>query len=339
MAVVTKYLWGMKGTLLLTGRSIPFWGFSPVFFSVPQLPAPQIEAKTGDTVRIVLFNSFLNPSPIGESISILFPGQPDVMVREWPSGNFIFTEPQYSDGQLYSLTNDIATGGFAELKALEYSLIVNKPGVYLYESGTRSERQILMGMYGVIVVRPEGYDIPAHPDFKTAYGAGTMSEYDRENILILSEIDSNLNNQIDHGDDYDMSTYHPDCWLVNGRTFPATVEEPDQSSQPMGSIIRCNTGDKVLLRIVNAGFNAHTLQLGGLVAQLIAEDGVPLVHTGTDKSYQKTSVTLGAGQRVDLIITPTIPGEYYLFDREYHHLVNNDEFPGGMMTKLEVAAT
>jgi len=40
---------------------------------------------------------------------------------------------------------------------------------------------------------------------------------------------------------------------------------------------------------------------------------------------------------VDVIITPTTTGEYYLCDREYNHLVNNEQFPGGMMTRLNEA--
>lgn len=98
------------------------------------------------------------------------------------------------------------------------------------------------------------------------------------------------------------------------------------------------SGQKMLLRVVNAGFQNHTLHLGGLEGRVVAGDGFPLVSATLDASYLKTAITLGAGQSYDLIVTPQYPGEYYFYSGEYHHVVNDEQFPGGMMTKMEVVS-
>ncbi len=357
MGTVMKFLWAKTGSLSLPGKTIPFWGFS-TFQRDPQVPGPIVEAKAGDKIIIGLFNSFYNSSPIQEPVSIIFPGQENVKVNElehfWRRFMLYFytqndrylsrlalrgsvpVKPQYSEDLMVSLTNYLEPTNYYNLKSIVYNFDAVNPGIYLYESGTNCEKQIQMGLYGVIVIRPIGYDTPGHPNYKTAYGVDTGSEYDVEKILVLGEFDSNMHNNVDSGYYDDMLKFKPDCWVINGRSYPDTLNEDNSSSQPYSSKISCRAGERVLLRIINAGFYTHTLYLGGLLGRVIAEDNFPLKQSGMDATYEKAGFTLGAGQSVDIIVTPTIPGEFYLYAREYNHLVNNEEFPGGMMTKLEV---
>lgn len=335
MAIITKDLWVTTGTISLPGKTICVWGLW-TFGGETQVPGPKIEAETGDTIQIRLYNDFLNVSPIGEPVSLIFPGQENVMVEQWPGGILQLVQPQYSEGRLISLTNFIEKGHFQESKALFYQIKATKPGIYLYESGTYPEKQIQMGCYGTVVVRPVGYKIPAHPNYKTAYGAGTGSEYDIEKILVLGEIDSVMHEAVVPNEYYDMLKFKPDYWLINGRAYPDTLNEDQLSSQPYGAKISCRSGERVLLRLLNAGFQDHTFYLGGLVGTVVAEDSFPLIGSGVDGSYEKMDITLGAGQSVDVIITPTTPGEFYLYAREYKKLVNKAQFPGGMKTKMEV---
>jgi len=334
MATITRVLQVSTGSLSLPGGNIPFWGFADALRVIPQLPGPIIEATAGDRILIFLMRNFFRP--IGEPISILFPGQENVLVRKIPGGPFILepVKPQYSSGKIISFTNYLDE---SQDLIIEYSFIARKAGIYLYESGTNPEKQIQMGLYGIIIIRPPGYNIPGHPNFKTAYGTDTNSFFDVEKILVLSENDSVMHNDVLPNVYHDMLKFKPDNWLINGRSFPDTVNEDNNSSQPYGSQINCLVGQRVLLRIVNAGSQNHTLNLGGFVGQVVAEDSFPLKTPSLDATYEKTSLTLGSGQRMDIIITPNTTGEYYLFDREYHHLVNNDHFPGGMMTKINVS--
>lgn len=334
MAIIARILQVATGSLSLPGKNIPFWGFNDVFICKPQYPGPLIQASVGDLLIIWLMRNFIKS--IGEPISIIFPGQENVLVRKIPWGPFIYepVQPQYSSGKMKSFTNYLDE---KQDIVIEYSFPATKPGIYLYESGTNSEKQVQMGLYGIMIIRPVGYNIPGHPNYNTAYGAGTNSGYDVEKILVLSEIDSTMHNEVLPNVYYDMLKFKPDYWVINGRSFPDTVNRDNISSQPYGSLINCRVGQRVLLRIVNAGLQNHTFNLGGFVGLVVAEDSFPLKTPLLDATYEKTSVTLGSGQRMDIIIAPTAPGEYYLFDREYHHLVNNDHFPGGMMTKIIVS--
>lgn len=328
MALVTKNLWAKAGSLSLPGRTAPFWGFAGSAGAVPQIPGPLIQTTALDTLRIRLANN------LGEPASIIFPGQENVMARKLPGGTLRPVRPQYSDGKMISLTDYLDAN---TSDRIEYRFSTSKPGIYLYESGTNPEKQIQMGLYGVILVRPPGYNIPGHPNYKTAYGAGTDSRYNVEKIIIAGEIDSTMHDNVFPNVYYDMLKFKPHYWMINGRSFPDTLNNDDSSSQPYGSLINCRTGERVLLRIVNAGFQNHTIYFGGLTGRVVAEDSFPLRSPLMDATYEKTGVTTGSGQSFDVLIIPEAQGEFYIYDREYHHLVNNNQFPGGMMTKIIVS--
>ena len=192
-----------------------------------------------------------------------------------------------------------------------------------------------MGLYGVLIVRPAAYD-RANPATWTAYGPGTGSDYDVEQVLVLGEVDSRLHVQVAAGLPYDMLEFAPDWWTLNGRAFPHTLQPDDPSSQPLGARIAARVGQRALLRCVNAGFQRHAIHFGGLTVRVVAEDGWPLKTASLDASYEKRTLTLVPGRVYDVIVTPAVAGEYYLYDRDLYHAVNEGQFPGGMMTLLEV---
>ncbi len=60
-------------------------------------------------------------------------------------------QPQFDGGgTLTSLTNTAAAGG----GTVTYSFVASEPGTYLYESGTNPEKQVRMGLFGALIVRP-----------------------------------------------------------------------------------------------------------------------------------------------------------------------------------------
>lgn len=335
MGKILKNLWVKVGFLSLPAKKVPFWGLSE-YKNKAQLPGPLIEAKVNDSIRINLFNNYMNLAPIGEPVSLIFPGQENIKAKHWPSKWFKPAQPQYLNGKLISFIDFVEPANYDDQKMVTYQFRATKPGIYIYESGTRCEKQIQMGIYGTILIRPENYNQDRHSRYKTAYGVGTGSEFDVEKVMVLGEIDSVMHENISVNKSYDIMNFKPDCWLINGRSFPYTVNAENSSSQPYSSQIYCKVGDRVLLRIINASFNHHTFHFGGLVGRVIAEDSFSLVNSGLDASYETMGITLGAGESVDVILTPITSGDYYLYDREYNHLVNDDQFPGGMMTQLKV---
>ena len=66
----------------------------------------------------------------GEPVSLVFPGQD--------------MAPDYEGAP---------PGG-----SVTYSLVASTPGTFLYESGINPQKQVLMGLYGVLIVRPQAED-------------------------------------------------------------------------------------------------------------------------------------------------------------------------------------
>ena len=62
------------------------------------------------------------------------------------------------------------------------------------------------------------------------------------------------------------------------------------------------------------------------------------VRTASDLYYDTTSVTLGGGEAVDVIIdTAGIPtGTYFLYTTNLNYLSNNTQDYGGMMTEIRI---
>lgn len=312
--LVSIELWARSGIVSLPGGfPAVIWGLATSPTAAPQVPGPVLEATVGDMVEITLHNM------LNEPVSLTFPGQE------------IAPEPVLdAGGRLVSLTRFAAPG-----RSVVYSFPAYRPGTFRYESGTSPERQVQMGLYGALIVRPAGWDDPASPNYYTAYGADTGSGYDVEAVILLSEFDRAAHEVIATGDLYNPLNYAPQYWLVNGRPFPDCVAPPDTSTQPLSSRVPVLAGQRVLLRLINAGFLAHTLAFQEGPARVVAEDGRPRRSPLLDATYDKNAITLGAGQSADLVFTPP-EGEHYLYDRDLLHLVNTDDYPGGMMALVDV---
>ncbi|BAS26723.1 multicopper oxidase domain-containing protein [Limnochorda pilosa] len=315
-ATVIKHIWAKAGTIAMPGAggpvSIPVWGYA--MDSCPSMiPGPTLDVTAGDTLQVVLHNTLAEP------VSMIFPGQPLVPRSEEDAGDRWVSFTAHAEPQ----------------DSVAYAFQAARPGTYRYESGTHPERQVQMGLAGVLIVRPAGLD-PVDPATWTAYGTGTGSEYDVERVLVLGEVDSRLHHAVASGLPHDPLDYAPDGWMINGRAFPDTLAPDNDSSQPLGARVTATTGQRVLLRCVNTAFYPHALHFGGLSVRVVAEDGYPLRTPALDATYEKHTLTLAPGQTCDVILTARAPGEYYIFDRDLYHATNEGEFPGGMMTRLEV---
>jgi len=147
-----------------------------------------------------------------------------------------------------------ANGGTAT-----YTFAATEPGTYLYHSGTAPAVQVEMGLLGAIVVRPYGYDA----DAPTAYG-DAESAYDREYLFVLSEMDPDIHEMVEHGDSFTgtaaLGDYFSKYWFLNGRTGPDTMAEAGVDwlpTQPYNVLPRMHPGEKVLMRVISAGREPH----------------------------------------------------------------------------------
>lgn len=280
------------------GHSIYIWGFSGELGRPAQLPGPTLVVKQGDNVVVNLENT------LGEPVSLFFPGQESVKVLR--DGGQTPVRPQYDGtGKLLSLVDFAGYPGNPEgtPTRITYAFTARNPGTYLYESGTNPAKQVQMGLYGALVVLPLDFN-PAFRGGKTAYGLGTNTEYDREYLLIIGEIDPELHDAVERGEPCDLRRYKPRYWTINGRMAPDTMypdSAPYLPNQPYGSLVKLEPDEKVLLRYVGAGLDSHPLHPHGNHARLVGCDGRLLRNAWTDLSHRRFTVLVGPGQTCDLI--------------------------------------
>ncbi len=244
-----------------------------------QYPGPTLIVNQGDTVTINLTNEL----PV--ATSIVFPGQSGVIATSSGSTGLQTAEAD-------------ANGGTAT-----YTFVASMPGTYLYQSGTQPALQIEMGLVGALVVRP--------PVAKQAYGhAGTA--YDREYLLVLTEMDPDIHLQVAQGNlSPDTSDYFPVQWYINGRNGMDTLygdNIPWMPTQPYGSMVLAKPSEKVLLRLVNAGRDAHPFHTHGNHITVVARDGRMLESapgTGPDLAWSDFTIKAIPGATFDGLFTWT----------------------------------
>jgi len=265
------------------------------------------------------------------------------------------------------------------------------PGTYMYHCHNEDVEHVQMGMDGVVFVRPAqnktgfgagtpvarynggsataplGYVFNDH----VAVGDPRSTAYDREYAIFLNEFWAQSHYDDAHIQVSDWSDFHADFYLMNGRSYPDTIApngggtdtgtgalippalRPDLESQPISSLIQCNAGEKVLLRIVNLGYTQPAMKLTGIPMHIVGKDATPLsgigatgVRNGADTSYTSDTVYLGAGESYDAIFTapPHIGAGYdtYLLFNNGLGTLNKPGSGatglGGQMTEVRVYA-
>ena len=192
-----------------------------------QHPGPVLCVNEGDKVTVVLNNTLNRP------VSIAFPGQHDVLANGDPAA------PEMSGSQITSLTKSAA----ASSGSVTYSFVADKPGTYIYESGTDPETQVRMGLFGALVVRPSAGSTYAYDRTDSMFNPTT------EFLALLSEIDPYLNAAVQKGNTFNFDAYHPRYWLINGRGFPDSIADNFAAwlpSQPYGALAAIHPNDKYL---------------------------------------------------------------------------------------------
>ena len=243
-----------------------------------QSPGPVLCANQGETVVVTLANA------LPQATSVVFPGQ-DAAVTA-------------TGGAPGLLTQEAAPGG-----TVSYSFTAGSPGTYLYESGSDPAKQIEMGLYGALVVRPAGCA-------DCAYDAGTHYDPAREFLLLLAEIDPDLHHAVETGGTYDINARHNRYFTINGRSFPDTIQDNGSAllpTQPYGALVRIQpntpTSAPALLRMLNAGADNHPFHPHGNHTREIAQDGrLLLAPGGGSASGEHFGETVGAGQTIDYLL-------------------------------------
>ncbi len=290
------------------GNSHYAWGYAHSALPM-QYPGPTLIVNQGETIKIVLNNTL--PVPV----SIIFPGQQGITAT---GGNPGLLTREARAVTAAELALGTAVGGPT------YTFVADKPGTYSYHSGTNADLQIEMGLVGALIVRPSGFaqgDKTAHPARKAYEHAGT--NYDRETLFLLSEMDSAIHWQV-YGQvnaglpvSVDTTTIRPNLWFINGRNAPDTQLDEFAywlPTQPYNALPRMHPGERLLMRVINAGRDLHPFHHHGNHAYPLARDGRVLSSVPADltKAPNLTSpdftVRAIPGQTIDLIFEWTGKG-------------------------------
>jgi FtsP/CotA-like multicopper oxidase with cupredoxin domain len=258
-----------------------------------------------------------------------------------------------------------------------YVYNAHEPGTYMYHCHVEDVEHVHMGMTGLVFVRPaQDGNTALYPSGKFAYNDGDGSTgFDREYAMFLSEVWAEAHWADSHIQLPEWSDYHPDFSLLNGRTYPYTLAPnggfvdpfnpvfdpsgdliapagyPELQYQPLSSLVRCNAGERVLLRFAQLGFKQASMTLAGIRMHVVGKDATLLRgRDGSDISYLTDTVSLGAGESVDAILTaPAFQGPgtfdpeiganydtYLLYNRSYVRSSNLSGGYGGQMTEVRV---
>jgi FtsP/CotA-like multicopper oxidase with cupredoxin domain len=186
-----------------------------------------------------------------------------------------------------------------------YEFVATPAGTRWYHSHTDPALQVPLGLYGPLIVEPR---VP-------------QETYDRESTYILAEWDAELTPAVAAGTTprgpgdrmLRGGELGSDWFLLNGRMHGAVPP------------IAVKTGERVLLRLLNAGNLPHTFHTHGHSFQIVATDGNPVPAAAR---WTKDTVLIGPAERYDLAFVAANPGVWMVHCHMEHHMAN------GMMTLL-----
>ncbi len=299
------------------GGSVYNWGYAlqTAEGATMQYPGPTLIVNQGDLVEITLINE------LPTNVSIIFPGQSDVVATQFTNANRPAGCIGGANSERSTLWPSATAVGSLTREArprgcVKYSFVAAQPGTYLYQSGTQMGVQVEMGLFGALIVRPNGAPNQAYEH------GGTR--FDREYLFVLSEIDPVWHEEVARQaaavtlpttnggfkwsvDTAGWPTRNPLYWFINGRNAPDTMTEafaPQFPTQPYNALPRMHPGERLLMRMINAGRDLHPFHHHGNNTWTIAVDGRMLASNpanGPDLARSDNTLRMIPGQTIDAI--------------------------------------
>jgi|GEM_PF-1360697 len=218
----------------------------------PRLIVP----PTQTTLRVFLSNGLLEPT------SVMIPGQ------KLPWSNNI-NGPTWNDGTVGPRTNPTqrvrtfgreanANGGRRAYVWNNFrSTSFDRPGSFIYHSGTHPQKQVYMGLSG-LVTKDEAMG-EAYPGVN----------YSDDVVLFYSDIDPAFNAAVDAGTLSTAMDRHPTWFLVNGEPY---VNGLGDITSGTNGLLTASTN--TLLRLASTATDTHVAVMQGMDMTIHAEDGL-----------------------------------------------------------------
>lgn len=247
-------------------------------------------------------------------------------------------------------------------RSFTYVYRPHDPGTYMFHCHVEDTEHVHMGMTGLVFIRPaQNGNTSLYPSGKYVFNDGDGSTgYDREFGMLLSEMWVDSHWADSHIQLPEWSDYKPDFSMINGRVYPDTLAPngqgydsngdliapagyPNLQYQPISSLVQCNAGERVLLRLANLGFMQASMTLEGIPMHVVGKDATQLRNGGTDISYLASTIVISPGESFDAIFTApphsggSGPDTYLLFNRDFSKSHSIGDFGvGKQMTEIRV---
>jgi FtsP/CotA-like multicopper oxidase with cupredoxin domain len=285
-----------------------------------QFPAPLITAATTDVVQINLKNlGVTNKTSPNDPHSIHLHGMDVDAANDGV--------PETSVG---AVPANMAVPGAGNI--VVYMFSPPAAGTYFYHCHQEADIHVQMGMYGALIV----YN-PGEPGATSGPGlAGKLFgwNYDKDVVLLLTEVDvrQHVSEQQGKGGGaaFNPVNYQPQYWLINGLSFPNTIHaaagpaaaftwatwsaaHPGYDPLITGSVGATSTaggtGQKVLIRMINMGFETQPMHMHGFHGKVIGSDqrawtwAQPAPNNWTlNTGLEKNTITIGSGETYEWLI-------------------------------------
>ena len=282
-----------------------------------QHPGPVLCVNEGDVVTVVLQNA------LDRGRSIMFPGPGGRARRRRPgpaAGDRRRPLPHQHGGPRRRVT---------------YTFTASRPGVFLYESGTNPAKQVRMGLFGALVVRPAAAPAPGSPPRPCSPRSPRQPVHARARSSWCSSPRSTRTSTPPRrpGATSTWPTTGRATGCINGRGFPDSIADngaPWLASQPFGALATIqplhatNHPDPGRILYLNVGTEDFPYHPHGNNGRIIGRDGHPVAAPdasvppvpglGADHSFEKFAVNVGPGQTWDVLFS--------WYDREGYSLAN-----------------
>ena len=180
-----------------------------------------------------------------------------------------------------------------------YEFVADPPGTHMYHCHVNSPMHIDLGMVWVLIVEPKGTrDEP---------------KVEKEQVVLLDDWYIN-----DDGGQEAMA--HPamihqaNYFTVNGKAFRGVAP------------IKLVQGETVRVRMINVGYQPHSMHLHGHSFVVTHRDGRPV-----KVPQEQDTLLIGPGERSDLVFTASTPGLWLFHCHVVPHVTNNGVYPGDLL--------
>lgn len=321
-----------------------------------QLPGPLIYARTGDIIEVRLKNLGVHmgtPGTPNDPHSIHWHGVDQDAAMDGV--------PETSVAAIPANAPDPGAGN-----VVVYEFTVDFPGTYMYHCHQEASIHVHMGMYGALVI----YN-PRDAAAVTGPGQGQGGQlfghkYDADYVMLLTEIDPAQNDAELNGVPgpnaagalFNVAIHQPVYWLINGLSFPNTIHveqqgtgflwdwwapaHPGYETFIQGSVNeKFGRGEKVLVRMINLGFEVEPMHIHGFHPKLIGMDQRPWTFGNppgitAGKGLELNTFAIASGNTMELLLDfGTVkaagnyhPGTYSKIDAAGNPVLNTD--PNGL---------